>query len=152
MLLLAACGSPAAAPAPAANSPSPVIASATAAAAPETRGADVTFRETGLPPQSAVNVVVTADGFADYGCADASGRLAGPSLPVTAQVSALSHLHADAAGELSATVRLAPAPAAGIECRPDQNRLVTSARYTHLEVSDVTNRVRAVINGEVSAP
>jgi ABC-type amino acid transport substrate-binding protein len=129
-----------------------VITSVSAAAAPATMGAEVTFRETGLAPRAAINVVVTADGFADYGCADPSGRLAGPSLPVTGQVSALSQLHADAAGELGATLRLAPPPPSGIECRPDQRQLVTSARYTHLELSDVTNRVRAAFSGQVSTP
>ena len=112
----------------------------------------MTFRETGLAPRSALNVVVTADGFADYGCANPNGRLAGPSLPVTGQVSALSRFHADAAGELTGTLRLAPPPPAGIECRPDKRQLVTSARYAHLEVADVTNRVRASIGGQVSVP
>jgi hypothetical protein len=151
VLLLAACGSPAP-PSTPAPSASPVIASASAAAAPATMGAEVTFRETGLAPRSAVNLVVTADGFADYGCANANGRLAGPSLPVTGQVSALSQLHADGTGELSGSIRLAPPPSAGIECRPDQRQLVTSARYTHLELSDVTNRVRAALSGQVSTP
>jgi len=129
-----------------------VIAAAAAAAAPAGMGAEVTFRETGLAPSSAVNVIVTADGFADYGCAGPNGRLAGPSLPVTGQVSALSRLRADAAGELNATIRLAPPPPAGIECRPDQRPVVTSARYTNLELSDVTNRVRLALSGQVSTP
>jgi hypothetical protein len=157
LLLLIGCGTPAPAPAAASASPviasaSPVIASATAAPEPETLGAAVTFRETGLPPRSGVNVVATADGFANYGCANASGRLTMPSLPVTGQVSALSHLRADDAGDLTGTLKLPPPPPAGIECRPDERRLVTSARYNHIEVSDVTNRVRAAVGGEVAAP
>ena len=150
-MAVAACGAPAAAPArptPAA----PVIASATAAADAGTRGVVISFRETGLGAGAAVTITASADGFADYGCADDHGRLAGPSLPVTAPVSTLGRLRAGPDGELSGTLTLKPPAPTGIECRAGQVQKVTSARYSNLEVSDVSNRVRAAISGEVASP
>jgi hypothetical protein len=116
------------------------------------RGAIVSFRETGLRAGATVNVTATADGFADYGCADGAGRLVGPSLPVTAPVSALGRLRAGPDGVLAGTLLLGPPNAAGIECHAGQAQRVTSARYTNLELADVSNRVRVAISGEVRSP
>jgi len=71
---------------------------------------------------------------------------------VTAPVSTLGRFRAGPDGALAGTVTLAPPGAVGIQCRPGQSQKVTSARYTNLEVSDVSNRVRAAISGEVRAP
>jgi hypothetical protein len=53
---------------------------------------------------------------------------------------------------LAGTLLLGPPNAAGIECRAGQAQRVTSARYTNLELADVSNRVRVAISGEVRSP
>ena len=71
---------------------------------------------------------------------------------MTAPVSTLGRLRAGPDGVLSGTLALAPPAATGIECRAGQVQKATSARYSNLEVSDVSNRVRAAISGEVRSP
>lgn len=149
--LLAACGGTGAA------SPRPPVAPgatfvSTALAAGDPPAAVVHFSEAGLLPGQVINVTVTADTLASYACAlPGSTAYTGAPLPIIGQAAGLGHFHASPSGTLDGTITLVPSMPPGAVCRAGERVRAVRARYSNVAISDLTNQVRAPVDGTLDA-